>query len=123
MLKLRITVKGRIPSKKNMRNLFVRGGKLFNIPSKNYKKWHDEASKELPSMPPFNKVSNIELRFFAPDKRSADLTNKAESILDLLVDNNILEDDNWFLLEKVVLYFMGVDRENPRCEISIFQED
>lgn len=117
---LHLTVKGRIPSKKNSRNLFRRGGKLFNIPSKDYAAWHKLAllqikiPKERTLVP-----SMVTLSFWAPDKRTSDLTNKAESIMDLLVDAKVIEDDNWWVIKEVKLQFMGVDKENPRCEILL----
>ena len=123
--KLEITVYGRIPSKKNSRNIFVRGGKLFNIPSKKYKEWHAAASLHIiDNRPaePLDSVDKVELKLYAPDRRAADLTNKAESILDLLVDNGYLTDDNWFVINKVLLLFMGVDKENPRCEVCIYKD-
>ena len=121
---LLFTIYGRVPSKKNSRNLFVRGGKLFNIPSKRYKEWHEEASAQLvPHLlqRPLEKIKSIEVSFYAPDKRKSDLTNKTESIMDLLVDNGILEDDSWFIVGSLFIYFKGVDRENPRCEVKIWE--
>jgi hypothetical protein len=118
---LRLLVKGRIPSKKNSRNLFVRGGKLFNIPSKEYAAWHRGA---LIQLNPFKdrtiKWTSCRLSFWAPDKRAADLSNKTESIMDLLVDAKIIEDDNWWIIKKLTLEFAGVDKENPRCEITLY---
>lgn len=61
----------------------------------------------------------IQIDFYAPDKRSGDLTNKAESILDALVDAKILMDDNWFVCNDVHLRLIAVDRENPRAQITI----
>lgn len=116
-----LTVNGRIPSKKNSRNLFVRGGKLFNIPSKDYAAWHKKALLQIKI--PKTKViqpNKITLSFWAPDKRTSDLTNKAESIMDLLVDAKVIEDDNWWVIKEVKLQFMGVDKENPRCEILLY---
>lgn len=117
-----LIIKGRIPSKKNSRNIFVRHGRVMNIPSKEYKAWHDKASEGIKYMrhEPFNRVQMIELMFFAPDRRASDLTNKAESIMDLLVDNNIIQDDNWWIVDKVFLRFGGVDKIDPRCEVSIY---
>ena len=42
-----IKIKGDVPSKKNSRNIFVRGGKPVNIPNKNYKEWSEEALWQL----------------------------------------------------------------------------
>jgi len=117
-----IVIRGRIPSKKNSRNIFVRHGKLFNIPSKRYKEWHSSASEQL-----IQQVKNIKeitpktvvLTFYAPDKRVADLTNKTESVMDLLVDNGVFKDDNWWVIKELVLKFGGLDRNEPRCEIAI----
>lgn len=124
---LNLLVKGRIPSKKNSRNLFVRGGKLFNIPSKEYAAWHKTAILQLaaPKTASEIKWSKCKLAFWAPDKRAADLSNKTESIMDLLVDAGVIEDDNWWVIGKLELTFMGVDKLNPRCEITLleFQED
>jgi hypothetical protein len=50
---------------------------------------------------------------------NADLTNKAESIMDLLVLNNVLKDDNWKILYDVHLRSVGLDRKDPRVEIWI----
>ena len=120
--KIDLLIKGRIPSKKNSRNIFVRGGKLFNIPSKDYNEWHKVAFLQLL---PFRNAGKIKftcvrLRFWAPDKRSADLSNKTESIMDLLVDAAIIEDDNWWIIKDLNLEFMGVDKANPRCEITLY---
>ena len=39
--------------------------------------------------------------------------------MDLLVDAGVIEDDNWFIIPEISLKFGGIDRQNPRCEISI----
>lgn len=62
---------------------------------------------------------NIEMKFWFPDRRKADLTNKAESIMDLLVDAGIIEDDNVNVCPRVWLEFCGMDREAARVEIYI----
>ena len=118
---MRIILKGRIPSKKNSRNIFVVKGRLLNIPSKQYEAWHEEKSWELKmrKFEKLEKVESIEITIFAPDKRKSDLTNKVESLMDLMVDNGILEDDNWFVCGDIRLKFGGVDKENPRAEIII----
>lgn len=53
-----------------------------------------------------------------PDHRRCDLTNKAESVMDLLVDNGFIEDDCWQITGLIELSCGGVDKENPRVEIE-----
>lgn len=96
----------------------------MNIPSKAYALWHTDALTQLDSYRGgiIDDVERVELFFYAPDRRSSDLTNKAESVMDLLVDKGVLEDDNWWLVSKIELNFMGVDKLDPRCEISIHRK-
>jgi Holliday junction resolvase RusA-like endonuclease len=122
---INLTVRGRIPSKKNSRVCFVRGGKMINIPSKQYTEWNKDALKQI--NPVTKKYCALEkvrvsLDFWAPDKRATDLSNKAESIMDLLVDACILKDDNWWVVRELILTFKGIDKLNPRCDITIIQE-
>lgn len=93
----------------------------MNIPSKSYKEWQEEKMWELKSQrpKPATSVERVEITLFSPDKRSSDLTNKAESVMDLLVDYGTLKDDNWFEIPQVLLKFGGVDKSNPRAEIVI----
>ena len=118
-----LTILGRIPSKKNSTLTFARGGRVIHIPSNDYRKWHKDATRQLseiklPTNIPLEKA-NITMTLFAPDNRAGDLTNKAESLMDLLVDCGYLQDDNWFICNDVHLLFGGVDKENPRAEIEI----
>jgi len=122
--KTMITILGKIPSKKNSKKIFSIRGRVIIAPSTIYEKWHRQAKQQVLSQGQCGcqegkKVCKIEINLYAPDKRRGDLTNRAESILDLLVDCGILKDDNWFEVPQVVLSFGGVDRENPRAEIFI----
>jgi len=122
---IKLIIQGRIPSKKNSRMLFARGGKLMNIPSKAYAEWHKDAMGQLLTYTSgtIQNVKKVTLALYAPDKRASDLTNKAESIMDLLVDKGVLEDDNWWIVSNIELIFMGVDKEYPRCEVCIIQKE
>ena len=66
-------------------------------------------------------ISAIEIVVFPATRRRGDLTNKAESVMDLLVDCKVIEDDNWFSVPRVNLIFGGVDRTNPRAEVTIYE--
>lgn len=113
---------GRVPSKKNSVVMFVRGGKLFKMPSNDYRKWHKDVSLQLKQFSkPVSPLesADVSIVLFAPDRRAGDLSNKAESVMDLLVDNGFLKDDNWFVVDSLKLKFGGVDRINPRAEIEV----
>lgn len=88
------------------------------FPSAKHKEWHTDASIQLRGV---NKIPpNTPLTFimYAPDARKADLSNKWESVADLLVDNGIVEDDNWFIMGDIRMIFGGIDKDNPRCYIE-----
>ncbi len=89
-----------------------------------YATWHEEKCWELKfqRIGSIENIKSIEIVIYAPDKRKSDLTNKAESIMDLLVDNKIIEDDNWFEIPFITLKFGGVDRGDPRAEIVIYHD-
>jgi Holliday junction resolvase RusA-like endonuclease len=117
-----ITIHGSIPSKKNSKKIIQVRGRILIVPSTKFEKWHKEAVKEMMSQHyclEGKKVCRVEINLYAPDKRKGDLTNRAESLMDLLVDCGIIKDDNWFEIPQVVLGFGGVDRQNPRVEIFL----
>ncbi len=96
-------------------------GRYIIVSSKNFTAWLKDAKSQITVQAPgrANNVTSIEVTIFAPDMRKADLTNKAESILDLLVECGVIEDDNWFAIPKVILKMGGVDRIRPRAEVEI----
>jgi hypothetical protein len=112
-----IIVAGRIPSKKNSRMAIPIGKRCVLITQKNYQQWHKQASLLLPKVR-IDEILELTILFYFPDARRTDLTNKAESIMDLLVDNGILEDDNYTVVPRLVLATGGIDRLNPRAEIT-----
>lgn len=113
---------GDVPSKKNSKRIFTRGSRPVLLPSENHEAWHEDASWQLkvqtrPADP--IKKAAVVITIWPSTARKADLTNKAESIMDLLVDMEILEDDNWFVVGDNRLIFGGVDKENPRAKVEI----
>lgn len=120
-----VSLKGRIPSKKNSKQMIHAKGRVFFIPSKQYAEWHREQSKELTETKRLKSAqlpiqeATIEMKITFPDNIRADLTNKAESVMDLLVDNGILEDDNHKVCKKVVIESGGVDKQNAGVRITI----
>ena len=114
------TIIGRIPSKKNSRRPFIRGGRVMNFPSKDYVEWHKDAKIQLLAQEPEAMLTpcSVKITITAPDNRKFDLTNKAESIMDLLVDMSILEDDNYYWCPEILLKFGGVGEPKAVIELS-----
>lgn len=115
-----ITLHGRVPSKKNSKTIVCRGKYPMLLSGPKYLEWHKDASKQI--IGAYKRClcpSEIEITIYPPDKRKSDLSNKTESVMDLLVDNNVLEDDNWFCCPYVVMKFGGVDKKNPRAVINL----
>jgi len=114
---------GRIVPKKNSRMIFVRGGRIVNIPSKKYQEWHKLASDQLiyqgSLQIKIKVVVGIDIIFYFPDDRKKDMSNAAESIMDLLVDCKVIKDDCWQVVNSLTLYAMRIDRKNPRAEVTI----
>jgi crossover junction endodeoxyribonuclease RusA len=122
-----ITIKGRIPSKKNCKMALPIKGRCMVVNSGAYTKWKKDAGQQVQETlrkwkfwddVPLQKVA-IKMFFYAPDRRKTDLTNKAESIMDLLVDEGILKDDCCEVVPFLTLLFMGVEKDNPRMEVQI----
>ncbi|MFA5217168.1 hypothetical protein [Sulfuricurvum sp.] len=119
-----IVLHGRIPSKKNSKKIkwsFRKRRKVI-VPSDSHLIWHENATIQILKQSPkkhCGDVKGIEMAFWMPDDRASDLTNKAESVMDLLVDNDILIDDSWQIVPYVLLKVRGIDRKDPRVLIWI----
>jgi len=111
-----LVIQGRIPSKKNSVGIAVVKGRVLKFPNSRYRTWNKEAVDQL-QFQKYTLGNSITVKIFAPDSRKTDLTNKAESVMDTLVDAGFLEDDNWYIVSKLTLEFGGVDKENPRAEV------
>ena len=97
---------GRIPSKKNSKRLVIVKGKPMFLPSIAHKKWHKEAMLDMLRQGVVAKKyekAKVDIHIYFPDKRKADLTNKAESIMDILVDYGVLLDDCWQCVDSLNL--------------------
>ncbi len=61
----------------------------------------------------------IQYSFRWPDKRKTDISNKIESINDMLVKYWFLLDDNSTIIKIIKARAEWVDKDNPRCELYI----
>ena len=123
---MKFTIHGRIPSKKNSKRIIMAGPHPRIISSEDYDDWHERASYEVKGCINRGEATRgeterkiIVITMYGPSKARFDLTNKAESLMDLLVDNGVLVDDSWIYVPELYLRYGGVDKENPRAEIII----
>ena len=116
---LQLRLNGRIPSKKNSRITQRSTGRSFA--SAKYKDWHKQSALQLLGSGKIVGACEVQITFQMPDNRRADLTNKAESIMDLLVDLDILEDDSWKIIPRIFLGCDGVNKDNPGADIWLRQ--
>lgn len=119
-MEVKIRLNGRIPSKKNSKRRVVNSRGVFMVPSKNHQEWHEAAMWEVKAQKPNMGISRCEVMmvFHMPDNRKADLTNKAESVMDLLVDAGVLVDDSWQVVAPMTLNGF-LDKKSPGVEIII----
>lgn len=75
-----------------------------SFPSKAHSAWHRSSSIALRDAPSFGRCT-VSIKIIFPDKRRADVTNKAESVLDLLVDRGIIPDDSWQIIGAPILSY------------------
>ncbi len=116
---MEFTIYGPVPSKKNSR-INTRSGRSF--PSKNYSAWEKDALAQVieQKIPPVTEYpTTITAKFFFETLRKCDLSNKFESLADMLVKAGVLEDDNYTCIDQIVLEYGGHDKNNPRIEVII----
>ena len=118
-MKYKFILSGETPSKKNSRRTLPNGK---TIPSKGFMIWHEERYLELLKQKkpaaPLNRNLLVKMKFYHGDLVRRDSDNQATSVLDLLKDIKIIEDDNWKIVQKIEienLYTKGVSK----CVIEI----
>ena len=109
------------PSKKNSRIVNRRTGRSF--PSKAYSDWQLKASLWIRTHYSINALGNgpfsVSMAFNHCTLRRCDSDNKASSILDLLVDLGVIEDDSWQVVRSlsVTNYY---EKAKPSVTVKIF---
>lgn len=94
-------------------------GKTFVSQSKNYIQFERDCLAILPRFETIRYQCNLKCIFYMSTKRRIDLVNLLNSIQDILVKAEILEDDNSNIVVSVDGSRVFYDKENPRVEIFI----
>lgn len=117
---MQLILPGRVPSKKNSKQIICKGSRPVLLSSERYQAWEEEQLWRLKTVKErFTGRVSVHCTFYPPDKVKGDCSNKFESVADLLVKAGIIEDDDWFHLVKQSSEFGGVDKDNPRVEVHI----
>ena len=105
-----------LPLPPSVNSLYEGGSKQKRFPSKRYKTW----LAVCPRLPMHN-LANVKLRydFYMPDNRARDCANLEKAITDFLVKQGVIIDDSWQYILEMTLRAMGIDKKNPRVEITI----
>lgn len=117
----RFIIDGSVSSKKNSKQISVRGGKPIVRCSDRYTQWNEAAVMQLRVQSKGWHCSECKvfIRFFYGDKRKRDIDNGVASIFDTLKDAGIIEDDNYTLIPKCFVE-AAYDKDSPRAEIEIY---
>ncbi len=117
---MEFTVYGQTPSKKNSKQIVRVRGRPMIIASKVFQQWHRDALESIKRpLAALERVQEVKLVIWGRDRRKWDVSNRAESVMDLLVDAGILSDDSYAVVPRLVAEYGGIDRDNPRCEVTI----
>lgn len=120
---MKLTILGNVPSQKNGKSVGVnpRTHRIFVTSNPRVKAWQDEALWQLKAVTPYSGdyPTRIHLLFSFSDNRRRDLDNACASVFDILRKADIIADDDYRHLCPITLDCAGVDKANPRVEISI----
>ena len=113
-------------TKKNHGQLVRRGNRSYMLPSKPYQQYASACHYYLCKYrreEPINTRINLKCLFFMGHKRKCDLTNLLQAVQDILVENNVIEDDNYTIVVHTDGSRVYYDKENPRTEIYITEAE
>jgi hypothetical protein len=123
------TFQGAIPSKKNRKKIIQAGSRPLLVPSLAYSEWEERELWKLAGVRfPADKLERcvVQLEFWdklnkdgSKPKRKFDLTNKTESVMDLLVEYGTISDDNYAVCPEIHLWFIGF-RDEPGCQLTLW---
>jgi Holliday junction resolvase RusA-like endonuclease len=111
------SVKIILPFPPSVNALYGGGSGQKRFPSKKYKAWLSKCPK-LASLG-LNQPLRVYYTFYWPDKRIRDGQNYMKAPLDVLVNQGVLTDDNYNIVQGESWFHAGIDKANPRVEIIL----
>ncbi len=104
----------------NYRNAHYR---VLSIAKKTYSDDRVEMIEKWDDIPRFDNPVDLEYVYYAKSNRRVDVSNPCSIIdkftCDALVRVGILEDDSSKQIKSITYVYGGVDKENPRCRLTI----
>lgn len=80
-------------------------------------------AEDIRNLKPVGGPIRITYKIFYPTKRAFDVDNIGAVIskftMDALVEFGVLEDDNYTIVPEVRFEFGGIDKDNPRCDVTL----
>lgn len=110
-----------LPFPPSVNGMFGQKSNKRRFKSKQYKEWLKKAPDIFAPDGMIDYPVKIEYTFFLPDRRKRDLSNYLKAPEDFLVSQCVIEDDNHTIAQNTVLLFGGIDRDNPRVEIRLYE--
>ncbi len=106
-----------LPFPPSVNGLYGGGSGQKRFPSKRYKQW----LSQCPELEALNISQPVKIvyTFYWPDKRVRDGQNFLKAPLDYLVNQHVLDDDNWSIVTSETWCHSGVDKKNGRVEVVI----
>ena len=115
-----LVLPGRPPSKKNSKRWLRRGTCTFLVPSEKHEAWHEEMALRVRKFRPKKpyQLARVLIAIHPENRRRFDLSNAAESVMDLLVDEGFIADDSAFNVPDLHLVLAPIAAE-AKTEVHI----
>lgn len=108
-----------LPIPPSVNSLFGQHSGHKRFISKKYQAWLDSCPKLFHSE--INEPVSIHYKFYLQNKRHRDLDNMIKAINDYLVKSRVIADDNYTIVQKMIIEFIEIDKNNPRVEVDIIK--
>lgn len=118
---MKIELLGAVPSQKNRKIISMnsRTGRPFLRTDPKVKLWQEAAAIQLNQYKgTADEPVSLLIELWNKDMRARDIDNQASTLTDALVRAGLLSDDNCFVLRELHIVFRGIDKLNPRAELT-----